>query len=245
VFTALCAGLSALAASAPAALAADEPQEFGFEGTWYVLIHYRDSDTANPDVDRWDDRIWVFERKGSRLKWTEYPIVVFNDRDGRFEQSRAGQTRVLHAWQPNSGQQAQIAAGLEFNSRGSKSKSLRRKRSGSWQSSGPPQASSASVIGYHETWKIEGSAETPTFSRDDMLGSKRTETMSGRTVYAGETRSEDLNELRGSFARDESRRGSFRMMRTGAAKSVGTKRSQKDRIRDALRGEGVPGVDGD
>ena len=77
------------------------------------------------------------------------------------------------------------------------------------------------------------------------LADVQTETMSGRTVYAGETRSEDLNELRGSFARDESRRGSFRMMRTGAAKSVGTKRSQKDRIRDALRGEGVPGVDGD
>ena len=102
------------------------------EGTWYVLIHYTDASAANSEAMRWDDRLWIFARKGSRLEWTEYPIVVFNDRTGRFEQSSHGQQRVLHAWEPNASQRAQIDSGLEYNTRGSKTKTLRRQRDGTW-----------------------------------------------------------------------------------------------------------------
>ena len=55
--------------------------EIDIEGAWYLLIHYRDDNSANPDVERWEDRVWVFERSGSRLKWRRYPIVVFDDED--------------------------------------------------------------------------------------------------------------------------------------------------------------------
>ena len=53
-------------------------------GSWFVLIHYRDSATADPDADRWEDKVWTFEREGSRLRWIEYPIVVFEENEGRF-----------------------------------------------------------------------------------------------------------------------------------------------------------------
>ncbi len=54
-------------------------------GTWHVLVHYKDSGAGNPDARRWEDRIWVFELEGSRVKWTDYPIVVFGNSSGRFE----------------------------------------------------------------------------------------------------------------------------------------------------------------
>ncbi len=28
--------------------------------------------------ERWEDRVWVFEKAGSRIKWTDFPIVVFD-----------------------------------------------------------------------------------------------------------------------------------------------------------------------
>ncbi len=209
--------------------------ELSLEGTWHVLVHYTDADTADAEVVRWDDRVWVFEQKGSRLRWTEYPIVVFSDRSGRFERSQHGQRRVLHAWEPNAIQSDQIEDGLEFNTRGSKAKSLRRKRNGNWQSSGAAQVRSASVVGYHETWSIDWVDGAPTFTRDDTLGSERAEAMSGRTLYRGRVVSSTGDRVEGEFARDESRRGTFRMVRSGEARSVGTKRSQRERMRDAMQ----------
>ena len=233
--TAVLAAMALIAAAPPALAAGEEPDLLG---TWYVLIHYTDADAAHPERVRWDDKLWVFEKKGSRLKWTEYPIVVFTNREGRFETSAHGQTRVMHAWEPNSSQRAQIKAGLEFNTRGSKSKQLRKKKSGGYKSSGPPQATSASVVGYHESWAIEIEDGVPTFIRDDVLGSQRAETMSGRTLYAGETISAAGGIIRGKFARDESRRGTFKMVRSGDASSVGTKKSISERMRDSLRQDG-------
>ena len=100
--------LSALVAAvgilvlAPVGAARAQATPVDLAGTWYVLVHYRDEATANPQAKRWEDKIWTFERRGSRLHWTEYPIVVFHDENGRFENlgtSRA--RRILHAWEPN------------------------------------------------------------------------------------------------------------------------------------------------
>lgn len=225
---------------AGAAVAGDEVD---LVGTWHVLVHYTDADSANPDAVHWDDRIWVFAREGSRLVWTEYPIVVFRDGEGRFELGPHGQQRVLHAWEPNDAQRAQIREGLEFNSRGAKSKSLRRSRKdGRWQSAEPLPTQSANTIGYHETWIIRDPTGLPVFVRDDVLGSERAEAMNGRTLYTTESASPSGATLRGSFARDESRRGTFRMTRSGEARSVGTKRTQAERLRDFF---GAGADDGD
>ena len=91
-----------LLALAVAALApGGEAAAFDLEGTWHVLAHYTDANTSRPEQLRWDDRIWVFERRGSRLSWIEYPIVVFSDESGRFERRSTGQyARVVGAWEP-------------------------------------------------------------------------------------------------------------------------------------------------
>ena len=62
---ALAAGLAALSVSTLSASAARA--ELDLLGSWFVLIHYRDSQTANPDADRWADKVWKLEMKGSRL----------------------------------------------------------------------------------------------------------------------------------------------------------------------------------
>ena len=88
-------------------------------GTWHVLIHYTDDHSHDVGAMRWDDKIWVFEEAGSRIRWKEYPIVVFHDQSGRFERlGTARASRVLHGWEPNAGQLAQIESGLEVNPRG-------------------------------------------------------------------------------------------------------------------------------
>ena len=75
-------------------------------GTWHVLIHYTDDHTHDPSQMRWDDKVWVFEPTGSRLRWTEYPIVVFRDQAGRFEILGSRRVRVLHGWELNEAQRA-------------------------------------------------------------------------------------------------------------------------------------------
>jgi hypothetical protein len=185
-------------------------------GTWYVLVHYKDDQAHDKDAMHWDDRIWTFEREGEKLRWTEYAIVVFHDRSGRFEQTRAGMVRVLHAWEPNPLQLKQIRQGLEGNPRGSKSKLLRGSDIMGWRSQNRAAAASATVITYQETWSIDDLDTLPVFTRDDVLGSGVTEDFDGRTQYATREIDAGGGELRGSFERDGTRHGTFRMLRAGS-----------------------------
>jgi murein DD-endopeptidase MepM/ murein hydrolase activator NlpD len=219
-----------LAAAGPA-----RAQDHDLVGTWYVLVHYKDANASNPDEERWDDRVWVFEQKGRRLRWIEYPIVVFDDETGRFERRHTGQyARILHYWEPNGGQRANIAGGLKVNSRGSKNKTLRGSDAKGWSSGRRGSAASASVVTYEEVWSIEGLPDQPVFRRADFMGGGRTDTMEGLTEYATtERRGPDL--FVGTFARDESRRGTFQLMRAGNVGGLDPDKSQREIQREALR----------
>ena len=205
-------------------------------GTWHVVVHYTDEGTAHPERMHWEDRIWIFERTGERIRWIEYPIVVFEDQSGRFEVRGTGRPhRVLHAWEPNEGQLRNILDGLEVNPRGSKAKSLRGSDANGWRSISRSMSASASVISYQEIWSIEGLPERPVFTRDDMLGAARTETLEGRPRYATLEIAAEGNVVRGSYERDGTRHGTFRMLRGGAVRDVeGDGRSPNEKRRDAI-----------
>jgi hypothetical protein len=244
---ALAAGLS-LALPAVAAASADGAAP-DLLGTWFVIVHYRDSATNNPDAERWEDKVWVFEEKGSRLQWTEYPIVVFDDASGRFEDVGGHRARTLSFWEPNDAQLAQIAEGPRVNSRGSKSKTLRGSPEKGFESFGQMRAMSASVIGYHETWSIGDPTGLPVFTRDDVLGTGRAaqaggdkQNMEGRTRYTTEEVLVEGKLLRGSYARDENRRGSFQMLRAGPAQGLPTdgptpNEKARQRVEEEIRKE--------
>ncbi|MDH3213271.1 MAG: hypothetical protein OEM05_12370 [Myxococcales bacterium] len=203
-------------------------------GTWHVLVHYRDDHTVRPEQERWEDKVWVFERSGSRLRWTEYPIVVFSDETGRFERRETGQyARVLHAWEPNAKQLADIRRGLEYNTRGSKAKTLRGSDVKGWASQKRAGAASASVITYTETWLIDGMPTRPVFTRLDVMGSARTENVEGVTKYVTVEVGAGGDVLRGTFERDGSRHGTFRMLRAGVVTMV-KDRTQSERQREVM-----------
>ena len=189
---------------------------FDLVGTWHVLVHYRDAASGAPEQLRWQDRIWVFERKGKKLRWTEYPIVVFASQAGRFENlSTSGAVRVLGAWEPNESQLANIEAGLRINTRGSKKKSLRGSDAEGWRSTARAQAASASVITYQENWSVSGLPDAPVFDQHDVMASARTETLEGLTRYETTSIEAGGDLLRGRYQRDGSRTGTFVMRRSG------------------------------
>jgi hypothetical protein len=211
-------------------------------GTWHVLVHYKDDNTLNPERERWDDRIWRFERVGNRLRWREYPIVVFSDESGRFERRGSGQyARILGSWEPSEGQRAQIVAGLEVNPRGMKSKTLRGSDAEGWRSHSRRAPASASVISYVEHWSIDGVMERPVFTREDQLGAERAEDLVGVTRYTTRSIDPGGDVLRGVFERDGTRHGTFRMTRSGEATDVkGSGKTPGQRAVD-IPGLGEPG----
>jgi hypothetical protein len=224
-----------LLAGVAAARGADLPDRLA--GTWHVLVHYRDDHTHDPKQLRWDDRLWVFEREGERLQWTEHPLTVFQDDTGRFEQlGGAKASRVVGAWEPTPAQLAEIATGLSYNTRGTKSKTLRYTR-GAWRSASRPTAASASIVSYTESWSIEGTPELPEFRREDTLGGERTETLDGVTAYATTETDPTGDVLRGTYERDGTRHGVFTMRRAGAASvTKGSGKTQEQRLREYFFG---------
>ncbi len=214
--------------------AAPASAEIDLIGTWYVLIHYKDDNAPNPDLERWDDKVWVFAKKGRSITWTEYPIVVFDDEKGRFERRHTGQyARILHFWEPTASQRSDIRDGLQVNSRGSKNKRLRGSDAKGWSSSRSSGAASASVVTYQEVWTIEGMPTKPVFSRMDFLGGGRTDTMEGLTQYA--TTKIENGVLHGTFERDGTRHGTFRRMRSGEAGAVKGAKDQRELQQQAFR----------
>ena len=228
-------------------LAAPGENDLDLIGTWFVLIHYRDSMTANPDADRWEDKVWTFEDKGSRLQWREFPIVVFNDGSGRFGRvGRNPRARMLHNWEPNDAQMAEIQKGPQVNSRGSKTKTLRGSLTRGYKSRSVSRSVSAMTIGYQETWSIDDPQGLPVFTRDDALGMEAELATQGAGVVSGRTRYttrkvlEGGNVLQGSYARDENKKGSFRLIRAGAVRGLESdgrtpNQKQRERSRELLR----------
>jgi hypothetical protein len=191
------------------------------EGTWFVLIHYQDPTSANPDAMRWSDRVWNFARKGSRLQWTEYPIVVFEDTRGRFEKIKGNpKSRVLAAWEPNASQGRTIADGPRINKRGARTKTLRGSDAEGWQSSQRRSQTSASVMGYHEELAIENLESLPVFERRDAVGNPLANLGEGSTRYEVTEIQDQGKTLAGRYERDGKFHGRFRIWRTPPVRSL-------------------------
>ena len=211
----------ALVLSAGGGLCAAPALALDIEGTWFVLIHYQDPKSANPDAQRWGDRVWDFARKGSRLQWTEYPLVIFKDTRGRFEEIPGNsRSRVLAAWEPNADQAKTIAEGPRVNVRGAKTKTMRGSDAEGWASSRRMSQTSASVMGYHEQLSIRELEAMPVFERRDVVGNALTNMGEGLTRYAVSEIRDDGRTLAGTYERDGRHHGRFRAWRTAPVRSL-------------------------
>lgn len=217
-------------------------------GTWYVLVHYRDDATANPHADRWLDLVWVFSMKGSRLEWREYPLVVFEDKSGRFEAIPGNaKARALKAWEPNTAQLAVINGGPHVNDRGSKTKTLRGSASSGWQTvSRPGMSTGANIVGYQEVLRIDDPAGLPVFTRSDKIGNAYRESSDGSTVYETTAVRRGGDMLEGNYERDGHRHGVFRIRRTppprGLIQQDGTPNERLAEQHKAVGGIGAMGL---
>jgi hypothetical protein len=221
----------------PLALASVSSAQVELEGTWHVLVHYTDDNSTHPEQPRWQDRVWAFERKGSRLQWIEYPIAVFEDEGGRFERRSTGQyARVLGSWEPDANQLADIRDGLKVNTRGMKKKSLRGSDAAGWRTTHRSRAASASVITYQENWGIEGLPRLPVFVQEDVMASARSETLEGVTRYETTAVGDGGELLEGRYERDGSRHGTFQMRRAGEVGMLEEKSQSEIQAQGARRG---------
>ncbi len=207
----------------PAPLAA-EPQQFDLLGTWYVIVHYRDSGlqeagsrsavAGSRGTEAWEDKVWSFDRRRSRLLWVEYPVVFFDNDRGRYETLASGRAiKSPGSWRPGARQLEEIEKGLSVNPQWARSKSLRGDPARGFRSGGMANRESASVVGYSETWEVRGLADHPVFRRVDEMSSGRAVALDGQTEYRSTSR--DTGRLEGSFSRDGVEIGSFVMMRSG------------------------------
>jgi hypothetical protein len=205
-----------VASSGPSSEHVADETKLDLRGGWYVLVHFRDLESSEPEAVHWQDRIWRFEIRGSRLVWTEHPRVRFDDMSGRIELLEGGrEARTLGGWEPGPRQLHEIRAGLAIDAHAARSKSLRGSFERGYRSVGSLHSESASVIGYHESWRIDDPLRLPRFTRDDSMGSGRTEGLTGHTEYMTRKVLAGGDELRGDFQRDGTLRGSFRMLRMG------------------------------
>jgi hypothetical protein len=208
-----------------------EEGEVDLVGSWFVLVHYKNSATENPDAERWLDQLWVFEREEEGLVWTEYPLVVFRDETGRFEKLGTRRAkRVIHHWEPDEGQLANIRAGLEINPRGRIAKTLSGSDAEGWRSASRARPGSASVISYQQNWSIAGLPRLPVFRQEEVMSSLRSESLEGVTRFETQEVGGGGDLVRGRYDRDGTRVGSFRMLRSGGAVAL-PQRDPRDRPR--------------
>ncbi len=193
-------------------LVADAAQAVELEGTWYLLVHYRDATSSNPGALRWEDRIWDFQREGERLLWTDYEIVNFVDSRGRFERDR----RVVGPWEPSRSQRREIERGLFANPRGTRVLTLERTEGGGWRTRADSDAlrKSRAPMSFGLAGSVAGTRELPVFSIDEMLGRPGAVAALSQTVLATESASTSGDRLTGSYRRDGTRTGTFRMLST-------------------------------
>lgn len=207
---------------------ASQQAEFELLGTWYVLVHYTDlgangSDPAAVPVEAkaWEDKVWSFEAKGSRLVWTEHSAVVFGDSRGRSEALAGGRKiRSEGHWRPSREQAVEIENGLLINPQWARSKTLIGDRERGFRSRGALNRESSKVIGYSERWEIEGLGALPVFLRLDEMTSARSEALEGRTEYRSESINGNATRLKGTFSRDGAQQGSFTMTRSGPTEAA-------------------------
>ena len=187
-------------------------QAVELEGTWYVLVHYRDASSSNPDAMRWEDRVWDFQREGERLLWTDYELVSFVDSRGRFERAR----RVLGAWEPSRSQRREIERGLFANLRGARVLALEQTEDGDWQTRADADAlrKSRSVVSFGLAGSVARARDLPVFSIDEMLRSPGSIASLSHTVLTTKSAGDRGDQLSGDYTLSETRTGSFRMVPT-------------------------------
>ena len=215
-----CARRAALpgAAAAPAALALDADRPDRHLARARPLQGRRHA--KNAEAKRWEDRVWVFEKTGDRLALDRLSDRRVRRRDRPLRAPSAATARAACSPTGRRTRRSRPSSPAGLDGQLARLEVRRRcaaatRRAGSRAST----AAAAPVDRSSPTRRPGASRACPTsrvFTRRTRWAAAAREDVEGRTLYKTTTVEAGGNVLRGSFDRDGTRKGTFRLTRGGA-----------------------------
>jgi hypothetical protein len=212
--------VAALAAQRAGAEAAGAPgadfTKVDLSGSWYVLIHYKDSQSEDKSITKFKDFAWTIEQTANTLTWEHYPYVMFpEDAELVRRQAMRGHT----AWEPDDGQWARVKTALDVSSRALTRKRMTGSPETGWKSLAPLGSGGLNTMSFTRNWDIGVAPEKISIVIVDSL--------SGATGLGGieESTTYEIREqvapgeFRGTYE-EGTKRGTFRMVRTAERRVV-------------------------
>jgi hypothetical protein len=212
--------MGALAVAGVARAQADAPPvdltKVDLNGSWYVLIHYKDSQSEDKSITKFKDFVWTIEQTANTLTWEQYPYVIFSeDAEVVRRQAMRGHT----AWEPDEAQWAQLKLAVDVSSRALTRKRMTGSVEKGWKSLAPLGSGGLNTMSFTRNWDVG--------FKPDKISIVIVDSLSGATGLGGIEESTTFEvtqrvspgELRGTYE-EGTKRGTFRMVRSAERRVV-------------------------
>ncbi len=207
-----------VAALATTASAADETDftQLDLSGSWYVLIHYKDSRSEDKSLEKFKDFAWVIEQSDGKMKVEEYPYVVFDEGS---EELRRFAMRSHKTWEPEGGVLANLRRNVDVSSRAMRKKKLEGSVAEGYKSRAPV-SSGALTMNFSRSWTVDFSPAKVRLQIVDSLsgGSDMLGEMEEAIVYELTGSTED-GDLIGTYA-EGTKAGTVRLFRANERRTI-------------------------
>ncbi len=216
---ALCV-VAALAASGASAETGDAPAtdltKVDLNGSWYVLIHYKDEQSEDKSITKFKDFVWTIEQTANTLTWEHYPYVLFpEDAELIRRQAMRGHT----AWEPDESQWTHLKSAIDVSSRALTRKRMTGSVAQGWKSLAPLGSGGLNTMSFSRNWDVGFKPDKVSIVIVDSLsGATGLGGIEEATTYEIRERTSP-GEFRGTYE-EGSKRGTFRMVRSAERRVV-------------------------
>ena len=214
---ALAAFLLLLVAVPPAAGEPADLSKLDLGGDWYVLIHYKDDRSEDRSITKFKDMGWTVEQSPNTLTWEEYPYVMFDENTELIRRH----AMVEHLpWEPDESALSDLREHVDVSSRAMKRKRMTGNFEKGFRSLPPIVSGGLNTMTFTRTWTVSFAPELVRIQIVDSLSSDSDliGAIEGATSFEI-TEKTNENEYRGRYD-DDSRRGTFRMLRSSERRVV-------------------------
>ncbi len=207
----------ALLATGPQGVApAQGLQSLDLSGEWYVLLHYKDSKSADPSITKFKDLSWSIRQDEQQIVWKENPYVIF---DEGTEVERRYKMRAHEPWQPEGLVLGLLRKHVDVSERAERSKRLRGSVDEGFRSLPPISTGAANTLSFTRDWKLDfGEDKVRIVIVDSLGGSELLGEMEEATVFEITERGPD-DELLGTYS-EGTKSGTLRMIRSNERRVV-------------------------
>jgi hypothetical protein len=185
-------------------------------GSWYVLLRFKDSKSADKTIEKFKDFAWAVEQTAQTLTWEYYPYVVFDEEAEQFR--RHAMMNHKH-WEPDAGQWKVIKDALPVSARAMSRKRMKGNLEAGFRSLPPLTSGGFNTMTFSRVWDVQYKPEKVQITIVDSLsGSHGLEGMDEAILYAITERVDD-GEFRGTYT-ESTKSGTFRMVKSKAHQVV-------------------------